>query len=85
MASPSMVKSNRTSVVHSTFGASASNGGMEDTPVRLRSEFAFNCKPFHAPQPVDLLLFALPALFEALLTHLRNLRARVVGGAAARP
>ena len=36
MALPSMVESNWKSIAHTTFGASAAIGGIDDTPDRLR-------------------------------------------------
>jgi hypothetical protein len=38
MTLPSMVESNWKSIAHTTFGASASIGGIDDTPARLRGE-----------------------------------------------
>ena len=45
MALPSMVESNWKSIAHTTFGASASTGGIEDTPARLRGLCTRTCSP----------------------------------------
>ncbi len=45
MALPSVVESNWKSIAHTTFGASASTGGIEDTPARLRGLCARTCSP----------------------------------------
>ena len=45
MALPSMVESNWKSIAHTTFGASASTGGIEDTPARLRGLCTRTCRP----------------------------------------
>jgi hypothetical protein len=45
MALPSLVESNWKSIAHTTFGASASTGGIEDTPARLRGLRTRTCKP----------------------------------------
>ena len=45
IALPSTVESNWKSIAHTTFGASASTGGIDDTPARLRGESTFTCSP----------------------------------------
>ncbi|VBA41808.1 hypothetical protein LAUMK136_04240 [Mycobacterium attenuatum] len=45
MALPSTVESNWKSIAHTTFGASASIDGIEDTPARLRGEQILTCSP----------------------------------------
>jgi hypothetical protein len=45
IALPSTVESNWKSIAHTTFGASASTGGIEDTPARLRGLCTRTCKP----------------------------------------
>jgi hypothetical protein len=45
MALPSMVESNWKSIAHTTFGASASIGGIEDTPARLRGLVTLTWRP----------------------------------------
>src|SRR5258708_1312929 len=44
-ALPSTVESNWKSIAHTTFVASASTGGIEDTPARLRGLRTRTCKP----------------------------------------
>ncbi|KAA0077240.1 hypothetical protein CIW52_32180 [Mycolicibacterium sp. P9-64] len=43
MACPSIVESNGKSIAHTTFGASASIGGIDDTPACLRGDVTFPC------------------------------------------
>jgi hypothetical protein len=45
IALPSMAESNWKPIAHTTFGASASIGGIEDTPARLRGEVILTCRP----------------------------------------
>ena len=45
IALPSMVESNWKSIAHTTFGASAATGGIEDTPARLRGLCTRTCRP----------------------------------------
>ncbi len=45
MALPSTVESNWKSIAHTTFGASASIGGAEEIPARLRGDVTFTCRP----------------------------------------
>ena len=45
MALPSMVESNWKSIAHTTFGASASIGGIEETPARFRGLCTRTCSP----------------------------------------
>jgi len=45
IALASTVESNWKSIAHTTFGASASTGGIEDTPARLRALCTRTCKP----------------------------------------
>jgi hypothetical protein len=45
MAMPSTVESNWKSIAHTTLGASASIGGTEDTPARLRGPRTRTCRP----------------------------------------
>jgi len=45
MAFPSVVESNGKSIAHTTFGASASIGGTEDTPGRFRADRVLTCRP----------------------------------------
>ena len=45
IALPSTVESNWKSIAHTTFGASASIGGIEDTPARLRGLCTRTCRP----------------------------------------
>jgi hypothetical protein len=42
---PSVVESNRKSITHTTFGPSASVGGIEDIPARVRGEATFTTQP----------------------------------------
>ena len=86
MALPSMVESNWKSIAHTTFGASASTGGMEDTPARLRGRMDLHLQPFLAPQPVNLLLVDLTALVVAQRRPgPPEPMARVLGGIRAQP
>ena len=86
MALPSMVESNWKSIAHTTFGASASTGGIEDTPARLRGLCTRTCRPFLAPQPVDLLLVDLTALVVAQRRPgPPEPMARMFGGVGAQP
>jgi hypothetical protein len=50
MALTSMVESNWKSIAHTTFGASATIGGIEDTPARLRGLRTRTCRPSSRPQ-----------------------------------
>jgi hypothetical protein len=45
MALPTMVESNWKSIAHTTFGASASTGGIEGTPARLCGLRTRTCSP----------------------------------------
>jgi hypothetical protein len=45
IAFPSIVESNWKSIAHTTFGASASIGGMDDTPARFRGLRIRTCPP----------------------------------------
>ena len=45
MALPSMVESNWKSIAHTTFGASASIGGIDDTPARFRGLVTLTWRP----------------------------------------
>jgi hypothetical protein len=56
MALPSVVESNWKSIAHTTFGASASMGGIDDTPVRLRGLVHLDLEAFFAPEAMDLLV-----------------------------
>jgi hypothetical protein len=56
IALPSTVESNRKSLAYTTFGASGSTGGIDDTPACLRGEITFHLQSFFAPQSMDLLL-----------------------------
>jgi hypothetical protein len=59
-ALPSVVESNWKSIAHTTFGASASIGGTEDTPARLRGLCTRTCKPSSRHPPVNLRLVDSP-------------------------
>ena len=86
MALPSMVESNWKSIAHTTFGASASIGGIEDTPARFRGLRTLHLQAFLAPQPVDLLHVDLTALVVAQRRPgTSEPMARVLGGVGTQP
>src|ERR1700741_142174 len=77
MALPSVVESNWKSIAHTTFGASASIGGIEAPPAPLAWRADLDLHALFVPQPVHLLLID---LLVFVITQRRPRAAKPVAG-----